>query len=226
MFFHLKFPLGGEMVGGIAHEGLESTGFHHPLLAAVIIIAEGVATDGDAHVACLTGLEPHFRETFEFLARPGQRRLQVADVELHHLGTGTVAGIRDGNGEGDAVVGGHLLAVGSDFTHLKGGVTQAVAEGEQGLGLELVGTTIAHEEPLLVFLVDDVVLLAPYAGEGIKAVGRHIVELGKPGEGELARRTRLAGEHIGEGVASLRTDEPPLDDGGHLVFPRHGDSIA
>ena len=68
--------------------------------------------------------------------------------------------------------------------------------------------------------------LAPCAGISPKPVGWHIAERLEPRERQLATGGDTSRQHVGQGIAGLRADEPPLHHGRHLVNPRHGHSIT
>ena len=52
--------------------------------------------------------------------------------------------------------------------------------------LEAVKPAIAYEDTFLVFLVDDLMILTPYARIGVEGMGTTLVERGIPCEGKLA----------------------------------------
>ena len=102
------------------------------------------------------------------------------DVELHRLGTRTLAGVLDRHCEGDAAVLIHAGRGSTQIAESECGVAQSVSEGKEGMGLLLVGPAIAHIDAFLVLLVDDVALgrgttlLAPHTRIGIQSMCTHI----------------------------------------------------
>ncbi len=101
-----------------------------------------------------------------------------------------------------------------------------MSEGEGGTRLLQVGPAVAHEDALLIFLVDNFLSLAPCAGEGIQGVCAHVRKACRPGEGELAAGVDVAHKNGRQCAARLAAQEPSLHDGGHLLRPGHRHGVA
>ena len=57
-------------------------------------------------------------------------------------------------------------------------------------------------------------------------MGSALIQVSIPGEGQLTRRIRFAEEDRGDGITCLGTQEPTLNNGRHLIDPRHGHGIT
>ena len=187
----------GDAVGGGADEGFVVAGVGDPLGCRLVVAGEGVGLDGEVDQLLLTWLEVDFLEGLELLDGALYLGVLAADVELQGLGSGALAGVPDGNGEGDLATAAELLGGGLQSAQLEGGVAQAVAEGEQWALLlaQTVGPAIAYVDALLVVLVDDLVAGAPRAGIAARGVGTALVERGVSREGKLAAGVDVAGQH-------------------------------
>ena len=67
----------------------------------------------------------------------------------------------------------------------------------------MVYPAVTHIETLLVFAVDNLLVLAPGAGIGVQRMSAYILQLGGHGEGQLARWVGVASEYGCQGVACL-----------------------
>ena len=183
LIIQVERTAGREVVGGCANECLESTWLSYPLATRLIVEAEGLTVDGKTYLLGLARLEEDLLEGLELLDGAIDRRLLVADVELDSLSTSHAACVGDGNGEGELLVGRHLLLVGRELTQLKGGIAQTMAKGEERLQLLLVCPAVAHVDTFLIFLVDDLMIFAPYTREGVQCMSTALLQSCVPGEG-------------------------------------------
>ena len=101
-------------------------------MGLLIVEAQCLTVDDETDGLRLAGLEHHLAEGFQFLHGAGHAALQVADIELHHLGSGTVARIGHVDAHGEPSVGGHLTLVGLGVRELERGIAESIAEGEKG----------------------------------------------------------------------------------------------
>ena len=68
--------------------------------------------------------------------------------------------------------------------------------------------------------------VAPRTWITTRSMGSALIQVCIPGEGQLTRRIRFAEEDRGDGITCLGTQEPTLNNGRHLIDPRHGHSIT
>ena len=122
-------------------------------------------------------------------------------IELHHLVTLTLPGVRHVNRH---IVGSLLVQTALLVGQLKRGVGQAVAKGEKGLAPEEAIGAPRH---------------------AIVIERRQLAVIAIERDGQLARRVVVAQEHVGQCMTALLTSIPCLDDGVatlHLGHQRHG----
>ena len=99
-------------------------------------------------------------------------------------------------------------------------------ESEQRLDVLGIVPAIAHEDTLAVVFVDDILTFALYAGILLLVEYGTVGHFHGEGERKFAGRIDVAAKHIGNGGASLATEEPGLHDGRNLVDPGHCNGVS
>ncbi len=176
---------------------------------------EGPSVEGEVDSRRLRRGQLHLLECLELLLGlllgPGHR----THIDLHDLGG--CSGPRVGDRQLDLYVGRlphcHLRPV-----VVERGVGQAVPETEQRFDTVGIEVAIAHPGALG---VDDLSVLA-----GIVAKGRGVLQPGREGDGQPARRAGVAKEVINQGIGPLFARVPEHHVGAHGAHPWHGDGRA
>ena len=182
-----------QTVGGRTYQCLKDSRLCRPPAFSLVVETQRLLVDCEVHLTGLAWLEEDLLEGFQLLDRTIDRGLLVADVKLNGLGTSLAAGIRHADGEGHLTVGSHRRLISCKLTQLESGVAQAMSESEERITFHFslftfhfIYPAITHVDALLVLLVDNLMILAPGAGIGVKGMGTTLLQTGIPREGELA----------------------------------------
>src|SRR5208282_4103478 len=178
------FPLEFDFCGRTSYENGKLTGFGAPIMLFHVVKGESPGIERHFHLLCLARPKSDLREAFQFLRRPRNAGMRIADVDFGDFRTFPRTGVlqREGNFH-------HILAALRCRHYLQiavseGGVRKSVAEGEQRLDTSVFVAAIAHKHALGVL---DVLILFLW----VVAVKRWIVF---PAPLECSRK--LAGRRV------------------------------
>ena len=191
-------------------------------MTGIVEIFEVVGRNRERDGFLLAGIQGYFVEGFQLLLRTGQRRLVVADIELHHLFTGQTAGILHRDGNRYRAVGRHVCRRESRFAVCKGGITQSMAEGEECRDFFRVVPAVPDKNILLVNHMQAIAGVT----KGIERVRPVVGQLHRERNREFSAGIHRAAQHVGKGMAGLGTEIPRLHDGGNLIDPLHLHGIS
>ena len=137
----------------------------------LIVEAQRLTADDDAHVLALTWLQENLREAFQFLHRPVNAALVVVEIELYGLCSCTVARGSHVDRDRQRVITCKRRSREAQVGKAEGGIAQTMAEGEERLRVMGVGPSVANVDSFLVFLVDNLMVSKPSASERHKDKG-------------------------------------------------------
>ena len=177
---HLHNSRQADVSGGSAHADFVAAALNFPAVGLGVPVAERLVVQRQGHGLALPCSQLHLGKGLQLLRGAEHLRVRLGNVQLHNLGTGTVAGVLYGQG--------HAVGICLQVRVGKVRVAQAVAEGERHRHARGLVVAVAHVQPLTVLhgaaLARKVVL-----GGGV------LIGVG-PGFRQLAAGVDLAGQHI------------------------------
>ena len=189
---------------GSAHAELIAAAFDLPAVGGHVPVAVGLVVQRDGDGLALARFQPDLGKALELLCGAEDFGVGLGDVELDDLGTGAFAGV--GHGQG------HAFRCGLEVFVSKGGVAQAVAEGEGHGPARRLKVAVAHIQALAVLdgaaLACEVVF---YRGIAV-SIG--------PSLGQLAAGADRAGQHVHQSARTGLTAQAAVDQRLAVFEPR------
>ena len=179
-----------------------------PVVPRLGPVGERPAVELECDDAGLARVECDLLESFELVGGPGGITGAWRNIQLHDFRGAHLTGVRDDG----AHLHGIVMRDCTEVANLEGGVGHAVSERVCHLPAEGVVVSVAHEHA---FAVIHMPCLPGPVGHA-----RIVEHAHRDGLREFARGAHIAEDDIGERIAALPPEQPPLQQAPDRISPR------
>src|ERR1700730_193759 len=210
-----------DICGRPSHKNAEFARRNGPVVLGSIVVRKSATIQQHGDWLAFSGTQGNLREALQFLSRPRQRRMGIANVDLGDFGAFARAGVF--HAEANREKGTASFCGRRDFQVAisKGGVREAVAKGKERAGAGLFVAAVADKDSFVVFDVLVALLRVVAVKGGIVFPPAFKCSRQFSGWAEIAE------ENLRQRRAALLPRIPGMENGGELVEPlAHSDVSA
>src|ERR1700730_3251376 len=196
-----------------SHQNAEFARRNCPVVLGSVVVRKSAAIEQHGDLLAFSGTQGNLCEALQFLGRPGQRSVGIANIHLRNFGPLARASVF--HVEANREQGSTSLCGRSDFQVAvsEGGVRKSVAKGKQRLSASFFIATVAHKDSFAVFdaLVALLRVVAVKGGIFFPPAFKRSLQ--------FSRWAEVAEENLPKRRAALLPRIPGMQNRGNLIKP-------